>query len=139
VVKTGSAVSMKSLANKKIYYSIREVAEMFGVNESLLRYWEKEFPKQIAPRKTEKGTRQYTQQDIENIRMVYHLVKERKMSLSGARESLKVSGGKMVEKVQIIDRLKAVRNELIAMKKELDDALKAMPVGAGLEKNKPLE
>ncbi|MGI6219174.1 MAG: MerR family transcriptional regulator [Bacteroidaceae bacterium] len=130
---------MKSLANKKIYYSIREVAEMFGVNESLLRYWEKEFPKQIAPRKTEKGTRQYTQQDIENIRMVYHLVKERKMSLSGARESLKVSGGKMVEKVQIIDRLKAVRNELIAMKKELDDALKAMPVGAGLEKNKPLE
>lgn len=139
MVKTGSAVSMKSLANKKIYYSIREVAEMFGVNESLLRYWEKEFPKQIAPRKTEKGTRQYTQQDIENIRMVYHLVKERKMSLSGARESLKVSGGKMVEKVQIIDRLKAVRNELIAMKKELDDALKAMPVGAGLEKNKPLE
>ncbi len=125
---------MKSLANKKIYYSIREVAALFGVNESLLRYWEKEFPKQIAPKKTDKGTRQYTEQDIENIRMVYHLVKERKMSLSGARDSLKVSGGKMVEKVQIIDRLKAVRDELAAMKKELDNALKAMPVGSGLEK-----
>ena len=125
---------MKSLANKKIYYSIREVAALFGVNESLLRYWEKEFPKQIAPKKTDKGTRQYTEQDIENIRMVYHLVKERKMSLSGARDSLKVSGGKMVEKVQIIDRLKAVRDELAAMKKELDNALMAMPVGSGLEK-----
>lgn len=125
---------MKALANKKIYYSIREVAALFGVNESLLRFWEKEFPKQIAPRKTVKGTRQYTEQDIENIRLVYHLVKERKMSLSGARDSLKATGGKMVEKVQIIDRLKAVRDELAAMKKELDEALKAMPVGAGLEK-----
>ncbi len=125
---------MKALANKKIYYSIREVAALFGVNESLLRFWEKEFPKQIAPRKTAKGTRQYTEQDIENIRLVYHLVKERKMSLSGARDSLKATGGKMVEKVQIIDRLKAVRDELAAMKKELDEALKAMPVGAGLEK-----
>lgn len=127
---------MKSLANKKIYYSIGEVAELFGVNESLLRFWEKEFPKQIAPKKTVKGTRQYTEQDIENIRLVYHLVKERKMSLSGARESLRVSGGKIVEKVQVIDRLKAIRDELAAMKKELDDALKAMPVGAGLEKEK---
>ena len=110
------------------------MAALFGVNESLLRFWEKEFPKQIAPRKTAKGTRQYTEQDIENIRLVYHLVKERKMSLSGARDSLKATGGKMVEKVQIIDRLKAVRDELAAMKKELDEALKAMPVGAGLEK-----
>ena len=91
---------MKALANKKIYYSIREVAALFGVNESLLRFWEKEFPKQIAPRKTAKGTRQYTEQDIENIRLVYHLVKERKMSLSGARDSLKATGGKMVEKVR---------------------------------------
>ncbi len=124
---------MKEQANKKLFYSIREVAAIFDVNESLLRYWEKEFPKQIAPKKTLKGTRQYTEQDIESIRLVYHLVKERKMSLSGARLSLQATKGKNVERAQVINRLQAVRDELMAMKKELDGVLKNMPVGSGVE------
>ena len=64
----------------KLYYSISEVAEMFDVNESLLRFWEKEFP-QIKPRKTSGGTRQYRKEDIETIKLIYHLVKEKGMTL----------------------------------------------------------
>lgn len=60
----------------KLYYSISEVAKMFDVNESLLRFWEKEFPI-IKPKKNAKGSRQYRKEDIENIRLIYHLVKEK--------------------------------------------------------------
>ena len=72
----------------KLYYSISEVAKMFDVNESLLRFWEKEFPI-IKPKKNAKGTRQYRKEDIENIRLIYHLVKEKGMTLLGARQKLK--------------------------------------------------
>ena len=68
--------------NLKLYFSISEVAQMFDVNESTLRFWEKEFD-QIRPRKTGKGTRSYRQEDIDAIRLVYHLVKERGMTLAG--------------------------------------------------------
>ena len=74
--------------NLKLYFSISEVAQMFDVNESTLRFWEKEFD-QIRPRKTGKGTRSYRQEDIDAIRLVYHLVKERGMTLAGARQKLK--------------------------------------------------
>ena len=67
--------------NLKLYFSISEVAQMFDVNESTLRFWEKEFD-QIRPRKTGKGTRSYRQEDIDAIRLVYHLVKERGMTLA---------------------------------------------------------
>ena len=68
----------------KLYYSISEVAQMFDVNESLLRFWEKEFP-QISPKKGSRGVRQYRKEDVETIRLIYHLVKERGMTLPGAR------------------------------------------------------
>lgn len=106
--------------NLKLYYSISEVAEIFGVNESLLRYWEKEFPK-IAPKKNAKGTRQYTQEDIEEIRLVYHLVKERGMTLPGARQKLRDNRDGEQGKLAIITHLKAVKEELLAMKRELDE------------------
>ena len=73
---------------EKFYFSIGEVAQLFGLNESTLRFWEKEFD-EISPRKTKKGTRYYRQEDIEQIRLIYHLVKERGMTLSGARRKLK--------------------------------------------------
>jgi DNA-binding transcriptional MerR regulator len=72
----------------KLYYSISEVAQMFNVAETLLRFWEKEFPN-ISPRKAGRGIRQYTKEDIEEIRLVYHLVKERGMTLQGARDTIK--------------------------------------------------
>ena len=102
-----------------LYYSISEVARMFDVNESLLRYWEKEFP-MIAPKKTGGNVRQYRKEDIENIRLVYHLVKEKGMTLAGAKQRLKQNRESAASSAEIIERLKKVREELVSMRKELD-------------------
>ncbi|MBQ8601183.1 MAG: MerR family transcriptional regulator [Bacteroides sp.] len=103
----------------KMYYSIGEVAKMFGVNESLLRYWEKEFPI-IAPRKAGGNVRQYRKEDIENIRLIYHLVKEKGMTLQGAKLRLKTSREKTINSSEVVARLKAVREELVALRSALD-------------------
>ena len=103
----------------KIYYSISEVAQMFGVNESLLRYWEKEFPF-IAPKKAGGNIRQYRKEDIDNVRLVYHLVKEKGMSLAGAKQRLKQERELEVRNVDIIERLKDIKEELLSIRKELD-------------------
>lgn len=103
----------------KMYYSIGEVAKMFGVNESLLRYWEKEFPI-IAPRKAGGNVRQYRKEDIESIRLVYHLVKEKGMTLQGAKQRLKTSREKTINSSEVVARLKAVREELVALRSALD-------------------
>lgn len=104
----------------KLYYSIKEVAEMIGENESLLRYWEKEFPS-IRPKKTGRNIRQYTQEDIDNIRLIYSLVKEKGMTLAGARQKLKQNPHTLRQTGEIIQRLNAVKAELLKMRKELDD------------------
>lgn len=105
----------------KLFYSISEVAQMFGVNESLLRYWEKEFP-QITPKKGSRGIRQYRKEDVETIRLIYHLVKEKGMTLPGARQKLKDNKETTVRNFEIVSRLKEIREELLSMKKELDGA-----------------
>ena len=103
----------------KFYYSIGEVAKMFDVNESLLRYWEKEFPI-ISPKKAGGNVRQYRKEDIENIRLVYHLVKEKGMTLQGAKQKLKMNRETTIRTTEILDRLKLIREELVSMRKELD-------------------
>lgn len=103
----------------KLYYNISEVAEMFNVNETLLRYWEKEF-KNIRPRKSARNVRQYTKEDIEQIRTVYHLVKEKGMTLEGARQTLRHSKDGSSQVAEVIDRLQWVRAELDCLRKELD-------------------
>lgn len=103
----------------KLFYSISEVAQMFGVNESLLRYWEKEFP-QITPKKGSRGIRQYRKEDVETIRLIYHLVKEKGMTLPGARQKLKDNKETTIRNFEIINRLKGIREELLAMKNALD-------------------
>ena len=80
----------KSKQMQRLYYSISEVAKMFDVNESTLRFWEKEFDI-IQPRKTAKGTRFYRQEDIESVRLIYHLVKEKGLTLAGARHQRRIS------------------------------------------------
>ena len=96
----------------KLYYSISEVASMMNVTETLLRYWEKEFPN-IKPNKRGRGIRQYTKADIEQVKKVYHLVKERGMTLQGARDMLKRNkGGEIDRNVEVIERLKDIRAEL---------------------------
>lgn len=103
----------------KLYYSISEVADLFGVNASLLRFWEKEFP-QIAPKTTSRGVRQYRKEDVEMVRLIYHLVKEKGMTLPGARQKLKDNKEATVRNFEIISRLKDIKEELLAIKKELD-------------------
>ena len=103
----------------KLYYSIGEVAGMFNVNESLLRYWEKEFP-MISPKKAGGNIRQYRKEDIENIRLVYHLVKEKGMTLQGAKQRLKVNKEKTAQTAEVVSRLKEIREELVKLRKSLD-------------------
>ena len=103
----------------KLYYSIGEVARMFNVNESLLRYWEKEFP-MISPKKAGGNIRQYRKEDIENIRLVYHLVKEKGMTLQGAKQRLKVNKEKTAQTAEVVSRLKEIREELVKLRQSLD-------------------
>ncbi len=103
----------------KLYYSISEVAEMIGVSETLLRYWEKEFPT-IAPKKAGRNIRQYSQEDIEQVRVIHHLVKVKGMKLAAARKALKNSRDDVERNVEVVGRLQAVREELMQIKKELD-------------------
>ncbi len=105
----------------KKYYSIGEVAQMFGVTESLLRYWEKEFPS-IQPRKSGRNVRQYTAEDIEEIRLIYNLVKERGMKLSAARKTLAQNHGKAKGTTDLYERLQKIRAELVTLRRELDNA-----------------
>ena len=100
----------------KLYYSISEVAEMIGVSETLLRYWEKEFPTKKAGR----NIRQYSQEDIEQVRVIHHLVKVKGMKLAAARKALKNSRDDVERNVEVVGRLQAVREELMQIKKELD-------------------
>ena len=102
---------------KKLYYSIGEVAEMLGVNTSMLRFWETEF-KDLRPVKNKKGTRSYTQQDIELLRRIHYLTKECGLTLDGARQQLK--NDKAPDKnMQVVDTLKELKNFLIQVKQNL--------------------
>ena len=99
--------------NKKLYYTIGEVAEMFDVNTSLLRFWEKEFPSYIKPKRSRSGNRLYTQKDIDNIGLIYYYVKELGMTLDGAKKMLKVQKGLSPDKkAEIISSLENVKEAL---------------------------
>lgn len=105
--------------NQKLYYSISEVAKMINVNESLLRFWEKEFP-QLSPKKGGRGVRKYRKEDIETVKLIYHLVKERGMTLPGARQRMKDNKTNTNRNFEIVERLKAIKEELMGMKNSLD-------------------
>ncbi|EJX05063.1 transcriptional regulator, MerR family [gut metagenome] len=109
---------LNSNKDLKLFYSISEVAEMFDVNETLLRFWEKEFP-QISPKKSGRNIRQYTKEDIEQIRLIYNLVKVRGLKISAARDLLKKNKEGTVQRVEVIERLRAIKAELENIKKEL--------------------
>jgi DNA-binding transcriptional MerR regulator len=95
---------------EKLYYSIGEVAKAFKVKTSLLRFWENEFDS-IKPKKKQTGTRKYTQKDIESIQLIYHLVKEKGMTLAGAKSRLKEKKGMIYEK-NLIVKLEKIKSEL---------------------------
>ncbi|HIW44799.1 MAG TPA: MerR family transcriptional regulator [Candidatus Prevotella stercoripullorum] len=105
--------------NLKLYYSIKEVAEMVGVSDSMLRFWEKEIP-MLKPKTTGNNVRQYTEADIENVKAVYNLVKVRGFKLAAARKMLRENKQGVDNNARLIERLIKVRDELKEMKKHLD-------------------
>jgi len=105
--------------NLKLYYSIKEVAKMFDVNESLLRYWETEFPL-LKPKTNANSVRQYTEKDIEEIKLIYNLVKVRGFKIAAARKILNENRTGADKKADVLDKLIGVRDELVLLKKQLD-------------------
>ena len=106
---------LKKEKPQKLYFSISEVAQLFNVNESTLRFLEKEFDI-IQPRKTRNGTRYYKQEDIDNVRVVYHLVKEQGMKLAGARQKLKDNREGAIRQAELVNRLQQIKEELIGLR-----------------------
>jgi len=104
---------------QKMFYSIGEVAKMFDVNTSLVRYWEKEFDI-IKPKKNAKGNRMFTAKDLENLKIIYHLVKERGFTLEGAKKKLRENKQDVINEQEIIDHLQEVKSFLLDLKKKLD-------------------
>ncbi len=110
---------MKLNLPDKLYYSIGEVAKAFNVNASLIRYWEQQFPI-IKPKKNKKGNRYFTPEDLKNLQIIYHLVKEKGYTLDGARIAL-TTNSKISETISMIDRLEFVKAELQKLKDSLVD------------------
>lgn len=102
----------------KLYYSIGEVAEMFNVNTSLIRFWEKEFTA-ISPKKNSKGNRSFTDKDIENFRKIYHLVKEKGFTLEGAKAELKKGDLETNGLQEVIQNLEQIKKELNKISEQL--------------------
>ena len=103
---------------EKRYYAIGEVADAFGVNTSLIRFWEKEFDA-LKPKKNAKGNRKFTPQDIDNLKLIYHLVKERGFTLEGAKIHLRENRKKTLSNFEIIQKLERVKAELTKIKDSL--------------------
>ena len=109
---------LKEITIKKIYYSIGEVAAMFDVNNSLIRFWEKEFSI-IKPKKNKKGNRYFTEKDINNFKIIFHLVKERGYTLDGAKKKLRENKEGTIKNVEIVNQLKDIRAQLVSIREVL--------------------
>jgi DNA-binding transcriptional MerR regulator len=103
---------------EKLYYSIGEVADMFGVNTSLIRFWEKNFDI-IKPKKNKKGNRLFTNADIQNFKIIYHLVKEQRLTLEGARKKMAENKHDTVNNFEIVDSLKRIKEMLLEVREVL--------------------
>ena len=103
---------------EKLYYTIGEVSKMFDVNTSLIRFWEKEFDI-IKPHKNKKGNRLFTQQDIENFHLIYHLVKQKGMTLKGAAKKMKENKQDAVNNFEVVKNLEQIKDMLLELKENL--------------------
>jgi len=108
----------RNKSSKKIFYTIGETAKMFNVNVSLIRFWEKEF-QILKPKKNKKGNRLFTKNDIDNLEIIYHLVKERGFTLNGAKKKISENKQDTIDNIHIINRLKNIKDFLLNLKKEL--------------------
>ena len=103
---------------EKLFYPIGEVAQMYGVNISLIRFWENEFDI-LKPKKNKKGNRMFTKTDLENLEIIFHLVKERGFTLDGAKKKLKENKKDTIDNISIIKKLKEIRTFLVDLREEL--------------------
>ena len=111
-------MGFKDYDSLKLYFSIGEAAEILNVNASLIRFWEKEFSI-LNPKKNKKGNRQFTKDDIENLKIIYHLVKERGFTLQGAKEKLKKGKNSTKKEAGLIRTLENLKSFLQNLKKQL--------------------
>lgn len=102
----------------KLYHTIGEVAAMFDVNTSLIRFWEKEF-EIIEPKKNKKGNRLFTQKDVENLKVIYHLVKERGFTLAGAKKKLSENRTDVAQNSEVVEKLREIRGFLVELRDSL--------------------
>jgi DNA-binding transcriptional MerR regulator len=112
-------VSFNNPKIEKIFFSIGETAEMIGVSQSSIRYWEKTF-NELTPRKSSGGTRLFSQNDIELLKLIHHLVKERGLTIKGARKKLKDNREETINTWELVKHLQHVKEELIAIYEEMD-------------------
>ena len=103
---------------EKVFYTIGEVAEMFDVNTSNIRFWENEFDI-LKPHKNNKGNRLFTKDDIENLKIIYHLLKERGMTIKGAQKKLKENKEDTIQNIEVISRLQEIKRMLIEIKEDM--------------------
>jgi len=104
---------------EKLYYSISEAAEMLGESTSLVRYWANMFPKLLHPRRNNKGNRQFTKEDLEMLKSIHHLVKDKGLTLEGAAKQLSSDKTAVGAKVKVLDSLKSIRKQLVEIREEL--------------------
>lgn len=104
----------------KLYYSIGEVAEMFDVSPSLVRYWESEF-KYLKPQKNSKGDRRFTKQNIDQLNTIYHLVKEKGYTLEGAKREIREQRKSIQRQKDILKRLNKIKSDLTNLRKSLEE------------------
>ncbi len=103
---------------EKVFYTIGEVADLFGVNTSKIRFWENEFDI-LKPHKNNKGNRMFTPEDIENLKLINHLLKERGMTIKGAQKKLKENKEDTLQNFEVVSRLQEIRQMLVEIKDEL--------------------
>ena len=108
----------KEKPTEKLFYKIGEVADMFNVNVSLIRFWEKEFDI-LKPKKNKKGNRLFTKKDVDNMNIIFHLVKERGFTLEGAKQKLKENKEDTINNIEIVNHLKDIRGFLVRLREEL--------------------
>lgn len=114
---------MEDNNTEKYYYTIGEVAKMFGVNTSMIRYWENEFDV-LRPRKNKKGNRMFTQRDVRYVHVIYHLTKVKGYTLAGAKQALKEKFSEYEERVMMLDTLDHTRKFLVELDRSLANKLK---------------
>ena len=108
----------KEKPTEKLFYKIGEVADLFKVNVSLIRFWEKEFDI-LKPKKNKKGNRLFAKKDVDNLTIIYHLVKERGFTLEGAKQKLKENKSDTIDNIEIVNHLKDIRGFLVKLREEL--------------------